>query len=53
MILQVHDELVFDVYQPEMKKLEPEVTKLMKTAIPLKVPIDVESGSGPNWLVAH
>lgn len=53
MILQVHDELVFDVHQPELKKLEQEVTKLMKTAISLEVPIDVESGTGANWLEAH
>jgi len=53
MILQVHDELVFDVYEPELKKLESEVIKLMKSAIPLKVPIEVESGTGFHWLEAH
>jgi DNA polymerase-1 len=53
MILQVHDELVFDAYGPELKKLEQEVIKLMKTAIPLKVPIEVESGTGFHWLDAH
>jgi DNA polymerase-1 len=53
MILQVHDELVFDVYRPELKKLEPEVIELMKTAIPLKVPVEVESGTGSHWLEAH
>lgn len=53
MILQVHDELVFDVFKPELKKLESEVITLMKTAIPLKVPIEVESGTGSHWLDAH
>ncbi len=53
MILQVHDELVFDVYKPELQKLESEVIKLMKTAIPLKVPVEVESGTGLHWLEAH
>jgi DNA polymerase-1 len=53
MILQVHDELVFDVYKPEMKILQPKVEELMQTALPLTVPIEVESGSGVNWLEAH
>lgn len=53
MILQVHDELVFDVYKPEMKILQPKVEELMQTALPLNVPIEVESGSGENWLEAH
>ncbi|MBR9998518.1 MAG: DNA polymerase I [Cyclobacteriaceae bacterium] len=53
MILQVHDELVFDVYEPELKELEPEIIKLMKTAISLNVPVEVESGTGSHWLDAH
>lgn len=53
MILQVHDELVFDVYKPELKKLQPKVEEFMKSAIPLNVPIEVESGSGNDWLEAH
>jgi DNA polymerase-1 len=53
MILQVHDELVFDVYKPELKKLQPKVEELMKTALPLTVPIEVESGTGNHWLEAH
>ncbi len=53
MILQVHDELVFDVYKPEIKILQPKVEELMQTALPLTVPIVVESGSGKNWLEAH
>jgi len=54
MILQVHDELVFDVYKPELEKLKVLVTDLMKNAIPtLKVPILVEIGVGNNWLEAH
>jgi DNA polymerase-1 len=53
MILQVHDELVFDVYKPELKKLQPKVEELMKSALPLNVPIEVESGTGNNWLEAH
>jgi DNA polymerase-1 len=53
MILQVHDELVFDGYKPELKELEAEVVKLMKTAISLNVPVEVESGTGTHWLEAH
>lgn len=53
MILQVHDELVFDVFKPEQKKLQPMIEELMKTALPLNVPIEVESGTGDHWLDAH
>jgi DNA polymerase I len=53
MILQVHDELVFDVFKPELDKLKPEVEELMRSAIRLNVPIEVETGTGLNWLEAH
>jgi DNA polymerase I len=53
MLLQVHDELVFDVYQPEEAEVRPLVAEKMSTAIPLNVPIEVEMGSGTNWLEAH
>lgn len=54
MILQVHDELVFELYQPEKEILFPIIEEKMKTAIPsLRVPILVEMGVGPNWLDAH
>jgi DNA polymerase I len=53
MLLQVHDELVFDVYRPEEKKVRPIIADRMKTAIKLDVPIEVEMGSGGNWLEAH
>ena len=54
MILQVHDELVFDVYRPELEELKEMVEREMATAIPdLKVPIIVEAGIGDNWLEAH
>lgn len=54
MILQVHDELVFDVYRPELDKLKAMVEEKMKTAIPgLKVPILVGMDTGENWLEAH
>jgi len=53
MILQVHDELVFDVYKPELEIMKSNVEKLMKNAISLHVPLEVESGTGSNWLEAH
>lgn len=54
MILQVHDELVFDVYRPELDKLKTMVEEKMKNAIPsLKVPILVGMDTGENWLEAH
>ncbi|MCZ6692833.1 MAG: DNA polymerase I [Bacteroidetes bacterium] len=53
MILQVHDELIFDVHRSEMERVQPKVEEMMKNAYQLDVPIDVESGFGENWLEAH
>ncbi|MFT5468615.1 MAG: DNA polymerase-1 [Verrucomicrobiales bacterium] len=53
MLLQVHDELVFDLCQDEEAEVVPLVIETMKTALPLKVPIVVDSGIGANWLEAH
>ena len=54
MILQVHDELVFDARKDELERLKPIIKEKMQTAIPnLKVPILVEMGTGENWLEAH
>jgi DNA polymerase-1 len=53
MLLQVHDELVFDVPRSEENRVRPLIEEKMKTAIPLDVPIVVETGSGQNWLEAH
>jgi len=53
MLLQVHDELVFDLYQPEQQEVLPMVEEKMKTAIPLDVPLAVDMGVGENWLEAH
>ncbi|MBL7110918.1 MAG: DNA polymerase I [Bacteroidales bacterium] len=53
MILQVHDELVFDVYKPELEKVKEIAENEMINAIELDVPLIVESGSGDNWLEAH
>jgi len=53
MILQVHDELIFDVYKPELEKLKPLIIEHMKNAMEIDVPIEAELGSGNNWLEAH
>ena len=53
MLLQVHDELVFDLFEPEEKEVRELITDKMKNAIPLDVPIEVEIGVGENWLEAH
>jgi len=53
MIMQVHDELVFDVLKEELDTLTQNVTKFMKTAIELEVPMEIGIGHGSNWLEAH
>ncbi|MCY4170267.1 MAG: DNA polymerase I [Bacteroidetes bacterium] len=52
-ILQVHDELVFEVLMRELKEVEEIVQSCMIKAMELNVPIEVNLGSGPNWLEAH
>ncbi|HEX3166844.1 MAG TPA: DNA polymerase I [Chitinophagaceae bacterium] len=55
MILQVHDELVFDAVKDEVKELKPLIVECMQAAMPLpnKVPVIAECGEGKNWLDAH
>ena len=53
MLLQVHDELVFDLYVPEEAQVRKLVEHHMRTALPLDVPIVVDIGVGQNWLEAH
>lgn len=55
MILQVHDELVFDAVKEELDTLKPLILENMKAALPLPngVPVEAEVGSGDNWLEAH
>lgn len=53
MIMQVHDELVFDVHKDEVDKVKDNVRKLMEHAVLLDVPMEVEVGVGENWLEAH
>lgn len=53
MVLQVHDELLFDTPKDEVEKVKPIIIKLMEEALPLKVPVKVDCGIGDNWLDAH
>ena len=53
MVLQVHDELVFDAHKDEVDELRPVIKKLMEEALPLNVPVVVDTGIGDNWLDAH
>lgn len=53
MIMQVHDELVFDVHKDEVDVLKEQVIRLMKSAVRLEVPMEIEVGVGKNWLEAH
>jgi DNA polymerase I len=55
MILQVHDELVFDAIKEEAEEVKPLIVECMQTAMPLpfEVPVIAEVGAGENWLEAH
>lgn len=53
MIMQVHDELVFEAHKDELDLLKTKVEDLMKNAMSLEVPMDVGIGQGDNWLEAH
>ncbi len=53
MIMQVHDELVFDLHKEEQSVVKENVSKLMQYAVHLEVPMEVEVGVGANWLEAH
>ncbi|WP_054852604.1 DNA polymerase I [Olleya sp. ITB9] len=53
MLLQVHDELVFDVYKPELEEMTTLIKTEMENAFKMEVPLDVEVDTGLNWLEAH
>lgn len=53
MLLQVHDELVFDVHNSELEKIKPMIQHEMENAFKLEVPLVVDMGEGKNWLEAH
>jgi len=53
MLLQVHDELVFEIHEDESDGLPDQIKKMMENAYTLDVPLDVEMGLAKNWLEAH
>lgn len=53
MLLQVHDELVFDVHNSEVERIKPMIKQEMENAYILDVPLEVDMGTGQNWLEAH
>jgi DNA polymerase-1 len=53
MILQVHDELIFETFEPELEKLREMVIYEMSNAVKLNVPLKVDWGTGRNWMEAH
>ena len=53
MLLQVHDELVFDVYKPELNKAISMIKEEMENAYNLNIPLTVDIDYGINWLEAH
>jgi len=53
MLLQVHDELVFDAHKDELETIKPIIKHEMENAFKMSVPLDVEMGTGYNWLEAH
>lgn len=53
MIMQVHDELVFDVHKSELDIIQPIIREKMTTAIQMRVPLEIDMNHGDNWLQAH
>lgn len=53
MVMQVHDELVFDVHKDELEALQPIIRERMMGAVQMAVPLEVEMSTGLNWLEAH
>lgn len=52
MLLQVHDELVFEIPEEDVGKVQPRIQEIMEQAYPLNVPVKVDAHSGTNWLEA-
>ena len=53
LLLQVHDELVFDVHKDEVERIKPLIKEKMENAVKLSVPLIVEMDIALNWLEAH
>jgi DNA polymerase-1 len=53
MLLQVHDELIFEIHESELDEVPDKIIGMMESAFELDVPLKVEAGIGENWLEAH
>ena len=53
MLLQVHDELVFDAHNDELETIQSIIQQKMENAVQLSVPLEVDMGTGISWLEAH
>jgi DNA polymerase-1 len=53
MLLQVHDELIFEIHESELDEVPKKIEELMESAFEMDVPLKVEAGIGENWLEAH
>jgi DNA polymerase-1 len=53
MLLQVHDELIFEVHENELEEVPAKIEQMMESAFEMDVPLKVEAGIGENWLEAH
>jgi DNA polymerase-1 len=53
MLLQVHDELVFEIPESDVDEAKELISDVMQNAMDIGVPLDVEAGIGQNWLEAH
>ena len=53
LVLQVHDELVFDAHKDEVDEVLPMIKSKMENAMPINVPVIADVGIGENWLEAH
>ena len=53
MLLQVHDELVFDAHKDELEIIQSIIQQKMENAVQLSVPLEVDMGTGVSWLEAH
>ncbi len=53
MLLQVHDELIFEIHKSELKEMKEIIKNEMENAFDIKIPLKVDMGTGLNWFEAH
>ena len=53
MLVQVHDELIFEIHKSELKEMKEMIKNEMENAFDIKIPLKVDMGTGINWFEAH